>query len=262
MRLALAHFECQSSQTTGPAVNFQPDLSLWTARTRPPAPDLRCRVMPSLTSAPLPSGLSSLRRRWRGFIVLHRRGLLALAAGMTVLVGLRAVAPPDPPRTEVVVASVDLPGGEVLDSHDLAVRRVPTELLPTGAASSAAEVEGRTLAAPVRAGEVLTDRRVVAPGLLADHPATGAVPVRLPDAGVRQLLRVGDRVDLVAASPRGASAAVVAEAVAVLAMPTPAGGGVGTDGQGALVVVAVPEHQALGVAQAASAGLIGAVLLR
>jgi Flp pilus assembly protein CpaB len=232
--------------------------ALWTAKGTPEVSRLRCRVMP-LASRPIRPGLRSLRRRWRGFLVLHRRLLVALAVGLAVLSGLRALSPPLPVSNQVVVALHDLPGGRVLATGDVTVRRLPAEVTPAGAVADVSAVAGLTLAAPVRAGEVVTDRRVLGEGLLAAHPGSVAIPVRVPDTEVRELLRVGDRIDLVAASPRG-PATVVAEAAPVLALPRPAGGGVGANA-GALVVVAVPEHDSLEVTSAAAAGVVGVVLL-
>jgi Flp pilus assembly protein CpaB len=194
-------------------------------------------------------------------VVLHRRWLLAVCVGLAVLTGLRTVSPPPPPTTQVVVAAHDLPGGRVLTADDLAVRRVPAEVPPAGSASQTATVAGRTLAAPVRSGEVITDRRVLGAGLLEAHPGAVAVPVRVPDVEVRDLLRVGDRVDLVAASRQGA-APVVADAAPVLALPRPRSQeSAVAAGSGALVVVAVPETDALEVARASAAGVLGVVLL-
>ena len=207
----------------------------------------------------LPDGVSSARRRWRGFLVLHRRWLAAVAVGLTVLTGMRALAPPPAPSLDVVVAAHDLPGGRALTAGDLAVRRVPEGLVPGGSAGTVSAVMGRTLAAPVRAGEAVTDRRVLAAGLLEAHPGSVAVPVRFPDPGVGDLLRVGDRIDLVTASPRG-PATVVADAAPVLALP-PAHGRAPVAGEGVLVVLAVPETDALDVVQASAAGLLGVVLL-
>ena len=79
--------------------------------------------------------------------------------------------------------------------------------------------EGRVLAAPLRAGEPVTDVRLVGRALAASYPGLTAVPVRLPDAGMAGLLQVGDRIDLVAADPQGSGASVVAAAVPVLALP-------------------------------------------
>lgn len=205
------------------------------------------------------SALVRPRHRWRGFVVLHRRVLVALAVGLAVLAGLRALSPPPPPTVDVVVAARDLPGGLVLTAGDLEVRQVPADLPPGGATADPSTLTGSTLAAPVRIGEAITDLRVLGEGLLAAHPGTVAVPVRVPDAEVPRLLRVGDRVDLVAASSRG-SAAVVLEAAPVLALPTPPGGRTASPG-GALVVVAVPEADVLDVVGPATAGVIGVVLL-
>ena len=74
---------------------------------------------------------------------------------------------------------------------------------PSGALASVADLPGRPLAGPVRAGEPLTDVRLLGPALLDALPGDAeervAVPVRLADAGVTQLLAVGDRVDVLAA---------------------------------------------------------------
>ncbi len=217
--------------------------------------------------APIPgtSVLTSLRRRWRAFVVLHRVPLIAVAVGLAVLAGLRAVSPPPPASTAVVVAAHDLPGGRLLTESDLAVREVPTAVVPAGVAPDRSTITGRTLAAPVRAGEAITDRRVLAPGLLAAHPASVAVPVHVADPRIGRLLRVGDRVDLVAATANGTGATVVTDAAPVLALPNAQNGpgpdaGVGS-GSGSLVVVAVPEHEAVRVSQASSAGVVGVVIV-
>ena len=98
------------------------------------------------------------------------------------------------------------------------------------------------LAAPLRRGEPVTDVRLVGPGLADGHPGVTAVPVRLPDAGMVDLLAAGDRIDLVAADPQGAGARVVAVGVPVLAVPgaasEPAGGGV----TGRLIVVGATDQ--------------------
>jgi hypothetical protein len=100
---------------------------------------------------------------------------------------------------------------------------------------------GRTLAAPVRRGEPVTDVRLVGPGLADGHPGLTAVPVRLPDAGMVGLLAAGDRIDLVAADPQGTGARVVAAGVPVLAVPG-AGSEAGNGGvTGRLIVVGAAD---------------------
>src|SRR6478736_2063202 len=65
----------------------------------------------------------------------------------------------------------------------------------------------------------VTDVRLVGPALTEGYPGLAAVPVRLPDAGMAGLLRVGDRIDLVSADPQGRSAETIADGVPVLALP-------------------------------------------
>ena len=156
--------------------------------------------------------LTSVRRA----VLRRRRVLAAVLTAVAVAAGLHSVTAPPPPRIDVLVAARDLPGGTVLAPGDLA--RVPFApgSVPDDLATS---TTGRTLAAPVRRGEPVTDVRLVGPGLADGHPGLTAVPVRLPDAGMVRLLAAGDRIDLVAADPQGSGARVVAAGVPVLAVP-------------------------------------------
>ena len=100
----------------------------------------------------------------------------------------------------MTVAARDLPAGQVLGAADL----VAVGFAPGSAPAGAVDVEtttGRTLAAPLRAGEPVTDVRLVGPGLTDGYPGLAAVPVRLPDAGMADLLQAGDRIDLVVGGP-------------------------------------------------------------
>ena len=194
--------------------------------------------------------------------MLRRRWLAAGLAGLAALLALRATSPPPPPTRPVVVAAHDLAAGRALSAGDLVVRRLPPEAVPSGAASTTGRWAGRVLAGPVRSGEVLTDRRVVEPGLVAGYPGMVAVPVRVAEAGVLRLLRVGDEVDLVAAPVEGAGRAyVAAPAARVVAVPRAEQAGsapvdtVDAVG-GGLVVVGVPADQALGLVAAASTRLL------
>ena len=155
--------------------------------------------------------------------------------------GIHAAASPPPAEVPVRVAARDLPAGVVLGADDLRTVGFAPGSVPDGLAVDAA---GRTLAAPLRAGEPVTDLRLVGPALTDGYPGLVAVPVRLPDAGMVDLLRVGDRVDLVSADPQGAAAEVVATDVPVLAIPAATDDG-GSGLPGRLVVVgAVPADVA------------------
>jgi len=116
---------------------------------------------------------------------------------------------------------------------------------------------GRTLAAGVRRGEPLTDARLVGPALSSGE--TLAVPVRLPDAGMVDLLGVGDRIDLVATSPRSGQASVLAYDIPVLALPPHQANGPSTvagGGSGALVVLGVDPAQVALVSGAATSRVL------
>ncbi|UFN46514.1 CpaB family protein [Nocardioides okcheonensis] len=128
-------------------------------------------------------------------------------------------------------------------------RAFPEALVPAGAARAGA---GRVLAAPLASGEVLTEARVVGPGLARAQPGETVLPVRLPDPGMAALLRPGDEVDLVATDPGTGETRVVARDVRVLSgtadVPeAPTGQG------GALVVVGVSAAEAVDVTSAALA---------
>jgi hypothetical protein len=102
----------------------------------------------------------------------------------------------------------------------------------------------------LRAGEPVTDVRLVGPSLTEGYPGLAAVPVRLPDAAMADLLAVGDRVDLVSADPQGTGATVVASGVPVLALPA-GDGEVGAAGlTGRLVVVGAAPGDVARIADA------------
>lgn len=172
--------------------------------------DLTGRLAPTRTA---------VRRR----LLRHRRLLAALLVAGAVVTGLRALAPPAPASSPVLVAARDLPAGQVLGRGDLATAHVPPGARPSGAVAPGAVPLGRALAAPLRRGEPLTDVRLVGPGLAAGQPpGTLATPVRLADAGQAALLSVGDVVDLLATDPRaGGPSTALARAAVVLAVPEP-----------------------------------------
>lgn len=205
---------------------------------------------------PLRSLLRSSRRLHRR-VLLHRRPLAALTAGGTVLAVLQVTSPPPPETVAVWAASRDLPGGAVVQQSDLATARLPPSTVPRGAVRDSRDVVGRTLAAPLSRGEVLTGLRTVGRGLLAGYPGTAAVPLRITDAGVVDLLRVGDRVSFVVADPDGREAPrVLLEDVPVVAIPRSADGALSRESPGRLVVAAVPRSRAGEVAASAATSIL------
>ncbi len=187
-------------------------------------------------------------RRPRSPATLLRRCLAALLAVGALVLALR---PPDPPAaaplpgTPVVTAATDLSAGTTLTGASLSVTELAAA--PGGAAADPGDLVGRVLAAPLRAGEPVTDVRLVGPGLTALLPAGQvAAPVRLADLAVAALAGPGDRVDVLATAPDAARAGVVARGALVLAAPDDDG----------LLVLAVDEATAATLAAAATAATL------
>jgi pilus assembly protein CpaB len=190
--------------------------------------------------------------RWRRRLRRHRRGGTAALAALCLICSLEAAAPARPVTVDVLVAAHDLSGGIPLSAGDLALARLPPSAAPAGALRLATDAVGRTLAAPVRRGEPLTDVRLVGPRLVdALGPGLVATPVRLADPAVAALLRPGDRVDVLAAPADpalGARTTLAAADVPVLAVPA----GDPASDQGALVVLATTSRVAVTLAAAAT----------
>jgi Flp pilus assembly protein CpaB len=151
-------------------------------------------------------------------------------------------------REPVVVAARSLDAGRALRASDLAVVPYPPGTAPAGVVAEPDLLVGRVLAGAVRAGEPLTDARLVGPGLTSLLPAGQvAAPVRLSDLAVAALVRTGDLVDVLATGPDAAEAETLAPRVRVLA----AGGS--DDGPTAgLLLVAVDTATAARLAAAST----------
>jgi Flp pilus assembly protein CpaB len=205
------------------------------------------------TRAELTQRLARRRRTVRRVVLARRRPLAAALAAGAVLAGVHELRPPPPAVQTVLTAARDLPAGTRLGADDVAPVDYRTGTVPSGVARAAV---GRVLAAPVRAGEPLTDVRFVGPALAAAYPGSVVVPVRLPDAGMASLLRAGDRIDLVAADPQGSVARLVADDLTVVALPPAVDDAAAAGLPGRLVVLAVPEGAREALAQAAVTGFL------
>lgn len=189
-----------------------------------------------------------------------------LAAAALVL----AVAPAGPapirttaqPHSEVLVAARDLPAGHTIGDGDLSAANRTSDQLPDGTLRPDHDVVGRVVTGSVRRGEVITDRRLLGPGLSASlGPGVVASPVRLVDLEVAALLRPGDRVDILAATADAFTATVVAAGVVVLAVPLAESDESQRAGPLGLVVVAVTQDTAATLAAAAASSILTATLL-
>ena len=206
--------------------------------------------------------LGDARRTVRRAVLRRRRLLSALCVGGAVLLGLQAAAPAPPPTVLVLTAARDLPAGTVLRGADVAPVRFRPDSAPDGRPGRTAVV-GRTLAAPLRRGEPVTDVRLVGPSLLRGYPGLVAVPARVPDPGTVALLRVGDRVDLMVTETDGTSSRLLAGGVPVLALPADADvTAAPAVASGRLVVFGTSPALAGAVTAAAVRGCLGVVISR
>ena len=207
--------------------------------------------------------ISEIRRpHWARTVAARRvlAGALLLAA-----IGLFLRGDPDADRVPVVVARHDLQPGRVIVADDVSTVRYESGSLPGGVLRNADDVIGRTLAGAMRSGEMLTDIAVLGPRLA--EAAVGSadsrvVPIRLADLGVAELLREGDRVDVLTASDEAdsatpPSAAILAtDAAVVLVAPTR-----GSQSKSERVVMlALPTHAAEAVAAASLTNALTVVL--
>lgn len=214
--------------------------------------------MPLVTSSPR---LARARRRLRRAVLTHRRLIAALAAASAAAIALQATAAPAAPTTPVLTAAHDLAAGTVLTPDDVRPVGFAPGTVPAGVVQ-AAQAVGRTTVGPVREGEPITDARLLDAGLLDRLPGLVAVPVRIGDPGAVALLRVGDRVDVLAADPQGRSPAqVVATGALVLDIPHASRDQVPGPLSGALIVLAVPEQTAMLLASRGPSAIL-TVLIR
>jgi Flp pilus assembly protein CpaB len=180
--------------------------------------------------------------RIRHLVDEHRRLIAAVCAALAVFAALSSVR--QAPRTQsVLVARHDLASGQVVTSGDVRVAAVPPAATPEHVLDRD-EALGRRVAGPMRAGEPLTDVRVVRPGAL-DGYGQGAVftTIRVDGADVAAV-GVGDRVDVVGVDPGGETPAqIVARDVEVVTVPEE------PDAEASLGIVTT-EQGALALAQA------------
>jgi Flp pilus assembly protein CpaB len=148
----------------------------------------------------------------------------------------------------VVVARAPLPPGLLIDdviaSEVLTAAPVPAGVRLAGLMGSPDDVVGRRTAAPVGAGEPLTEAALGgAPGSGTAPLAAGerAVAVPLSGAAGAAGLSPGARVDVVASTgegPAGRTQVVVADAEVLMASQAPPEGGLGGAGEALLRVSA------------------------
>lgn len=179
------------------------------------------------------------------FAFEHRRTLAAVFAGLAVLTALSALRQ-EPDGTSVLVARHDLRSGHVLTATDVRTTKVPPPARPTHTLGRGDAI-GRRVAGPMRAGEAITDFRVLQDDALSGYADDAVLTtIRVDRADGLTGLHVGDRIDVIAVDPDGESKAkVVARAVEVVTLP-PSG-----DTEVVSVGIVTTEKVALALATAA-----------
>jgi Flp pilus assembly protein CpaB len=168
-----------------------------------------------------------------------------VAAALVTVAAFLALRPNPTEEAPMLVADRDLAPGTTLSTSDVRIVQAPPSLIPRGARADASDVSGQVLAGAASAGEPITSARLLGPEntrLTAGMADASAVPVRLADSGVAELLVPGSKVDIV-----GPDQAVLASAATVVTVVRPSSGS--ADG-GRLVVVALPRDVAPRVAAA------------
>jgi pilus assembly protein CpaB len=205
---------------------------------------------------PADAGQVRLRRSsWR-----VRRVASALLVATAFAVAVLGVSRPAPTGSPVLLVAHDLSPGTVVEPDDVTVASRPSGQRPDGALTGVDEALGRVVVSPVRNGEVLTDVRLLGPGLVdALPPGEVATPVRVADAAAAGLVRPGDHVDVLVAIEGQGAAHHVVHAATVLAQPHGAGGGgiltgPADDGRGGLLVLAVGSGEVEALVGAAAQG--------
>jgi pilus assembly protein CpaB len=192
--------------------------------------------------------LDTVRRDLRRAILARRRLLAAIFATLAVVTTIQ-VARPTATTRALVVAAGDLRAGEIVDRADLETVYVDPAAIPEGAVDPQLLPIGRTLAGPLRAGEPLTDVRLVQADLLSGYdPGTVLTTIRLFDPAAAALVAPGDVVDVVGTDPRGRTGtAVIASDATVVTRPEVDDTGLD---DGTPLVLAVDQPTALALADA------------
>ncbi|MFD4183126.1 SAF domain-containing protein [Rhodococcus sp. NPDC058514] len=196
--------------------------------------------------------LSRLTRPGPARVTAVRR-VLAAALALTAVVLLLRGDPADD-RVAVVAAAHDLTPGLILGADDVRLVELVAATVPVGALRTLDDAVGHTLTGPARAGETLTDVRMLGPRLA--NAATNSsdarvVPIRLADPEVTDLLREGDRVDVLTVDadtdgPAPAARVLASAATVILVSPNDSGHGA----RERVVMLALPSDQATTVAAA------------
>ena len=198
---------------------------------------------------------SVTRPAWTRSVAVRR----SIAAALVVLAAVSAFrGDTDRDAVTVVAAVRDLRPGTVLSEEDLATTRIDRDAVPDGATTTSADATGRTVAGPVRAGETLTDVRLLGPrlaGAALSRADARVVPIRLADPSLADIVQAGDLVDVLTVDDAGTR--VLAEGAVVVLVPQ---NDTASRQSERLVLLALPADAATSVAAASLVSAMTVVL--
>ncbi len=159
-----------------------------------------------------------------------------------------------------MVTARDVATGTTLGAADVTLARLPHDAVPSGALTTPDAAVGAMLAGSARAGEPLTDARLVSGAVLASGSGIGAgdtepddtatVPIRLSDVAITGLLRPGTRVDVITADDTSDEGRVLASDATVVTVTATDETNQTAARDGPLVLIALPADTATQVAAA------------
>jgi Flp pilus assembly protein CpaB len=211
----------------------------------------------------------SLPRRLTSWLNRNRRLVVALLLCSAAGIAVQQLTPA-PAHTVTALASArDLPAGTALSGADVVQVSVPPGMIPSGAFTDTAAVQGKQLAGPLRKGQLLSDTQLLGPGLLAGTPSgSAAVPLRMADPSSIQLVAPGQLVNIVMTNGtdygKAAESEVLAASVPVLwtsGQGGQTGQWLGTGETEGLIVVAADPDQARRLAGSSTQGELFFVLV-
>ncbi|MGU3432070.1 SAF domain-containing protein [Actinomycetes bacterium M1A6_2h] len=199
---------------------------------------------------------SPSRPAWTRSVLVRR----SIAAALVILAAVSAFrGDPDRDRVTVVSAGHDLRPGMVLTESDLTSTRIERTSVPDGATTSSADATGRTVAGPIRSGEILTDVRLLGPrlaGSALSTPDARVVPIRLADPSLANIVQAGDVVDVLTVDDEDGTRVLADGAVVVLVPDADAG----TRAQERLILLGLASDAATSVAAASLVSALTVVL--
>lgn len=206
--------------------------------------------------------MKKLLRAFRRAITWHRRPLAAIVAVLGTLALLAALSPERPVGHWAVVTSRAVRAGATIEQADLRRVHLPEASLPDGFLDDIGQVVGLMAVGALPLNAIITPADVFTPGGLQASAGKAIMPLRLPDDGLRGLLKVGSTIDLIGINSRSGEAEILARSVRVVAIPAvddPQGFGTTSSG-GLLVLVEVTPDAASQLSTASLSSRLSVIL--